>query len=193
MMTTFYNYYKISSLVQDIYNSYFTDKSVDELSIIKLYDLVRNSGCVCIKFFQWILPLLEINLKESPPWFKILERIYDNCNTHDKDYTLKIFRKENGYDFNERYELLEIIASGSIGQVYRIKEIYTDKTLAMKVLHPDVGKDIFYFRIFTTFLLWIPRYKDMMMKYIPVDITGFIKEFNEQTNMAQESKNINVF
>ncbi|MBQ21790.1 MAG: hypothetical protein CMD32_00090 [Flavobacteriales bacterium] len=193
MLTTFFNYYKVSALVQEIYQSYLSNKTVNEVLIIKLYDLVRNSGCVCIKFFQWILPLLEIDMKEIPPWFKILERIYDDCNTHDKDYTLRIFKRENGYDFNERYELLEIIASGSIGQVYRIKEIYTDKILAMKILHPNIRKDILYFRIFTTFLLWIPRFKDMMMKYIPVDLNGFIHEFNEQTNMIQESQNINVF
>jgi predicted unusual protein kinase regulating ubiquinone biosynthesis (AarF/ABC1/UbiB family) len=193
MFRTIYNYYKISNLINNLYNGYLQNNSIDELNIIKLYDIVRNSGCVCIKFFQWILPLIEINFKDVPSWFKILEKIYDNCIIHDKEYTLEIFKKEHGYDFNERYELQYVIASGSIGQVYRIREKYTDKILALKVLHPNVSNDIWYFKIFSKILLWIPRYNQLLLKYIPINISGFIDEFNEQTDMINESKNMNMF
>lgn len=193
MFRTIYNYYKISNIVNILYNGYLENNTIDELNIIKLYDTVRRSGCVCVKFFQWILPIIEVNMKEIPGWFKILEKIYDNCIIHDKEHTLKIFKKEHGYDFNQRYELQYVIASGSIGQVYRIKEIYTDKILALKVLHPNVSKDILYFKIFSKIILWIPRFKKLLMDYLPVDISGFIKEFDEQTNMINEAQNMNMF
>ena len=193
MFRTIYNYYKISNIVRNLYNSYLENNTIDELNIIKLYDIIRNSGCVCIKFFQWILPLIEINFKEVPSWFKILEKIYDNCIIHDKEHTLNIFKKEHGYDFNERYELQNVIASGSIGQVYKIKEIYTDKILALKVLHPDVSRDIWYFKIFSKIILYIPRFKRLLMNYLPVDISDFIKEFNEQTDMINEAQNMNTY
>tara|TARA_B100000900_G_C20584188_1_gene718787 strand:- start:449 stop:1873 length:1425 start_codon:yes stop_codon:yes gene_type:complete len=193
MFRTIYNYYKISNIVNNLYNGYLENNTIDELNIIKLYDTVRTSGCVCVKFFQWILPIIEINMKEIPGWFKIIEKIYDNCIIHDKEYTLKIFKKEHGYDFNERYELQDVIASGSIGQVYKIKEIYTDKILALKVLHPNVTKDIWYFKIFSKIILYIPRFKRLLMNYLPIDISEFIKEFNEQTDMINETKNMNMY
>jgi len=188
-----YNYYRIFSLVTSLHRDYQNTESIDAIRIIKLYDLVRNSGCVCIKFFQWILPLIEINLNETPPWFKILEKIYDNCIVHEKEHTLRIFEKEHGYDLNERYELHNVIASGSIGQVYRVKEKYTGKILALKVLHPNVTRDIWYFKIFSKVLLWIPRYNQLIMRYLPVDMCGFIDEFEEQTDMINESRNMNMF
>ena len=193
MFRTIYNYYRISNIVSILYNCYIENNTIDELNIIKLYDIVRTSGCVCVKFFQWILPIIEVNMKEIPGWFKILEKIYDNCVVHDKEHTLNIFKKENGYDFNERYELQDVIASGSIGQVYKIKEIYTDKILALKVLHPNVRGDIWYFKIFSKIILWIPRFKRLLMNYLPVDISGFIKEFNEQTDMINEAQNMNTY
>ena len=193
MFGTIYNYYKISNIVSNLYNGYIETNTIDELTIIKLYDTVRKSGCVCVKFFQWILPIIEVNMKETPRWFKIIEKIYDNCMIHDKEHTLEIFKKEHGYDFNERYELQYVIASGSIGQVYRIKEIYTDKILALKVLHPNVTKDIWYFKIFSKIILWVPRFKKLLMNYLPVDISEFIKEFNEQTDMINEAQNMNMF
>lgn len=193
MFRTIYNYYKISNIVSNLYNGYVENNTIDELNIIKLYDTVRTSGCVCVKFFQWILPIIEINMKDIPGWFKILEKIYDNCVIHDKEHTLNIFKKEHGYEFNERYELQNVIASGSIGQVYKIKEIYTDKTLALKVLHPNVTKDIWYFKIFSKIILWIPRFKKLLINYLPVDISDFIKEFNEQTDMINEAKNMNTY
>lgn len=193
MFKTIYNYYRISNIVNNLYNSYLENNTIDELNIIKLYDTVRTSGCVCVKFFQWILPIIEVNMKEIPGWFKILEKIYDNCVIHDKEHTLNIFKKEHGYDFNERYELQDVIASGSIGQVYKIKEIYTDKILALKVLHPNVNRDILYFKIFSKIILWIPRFKELLLRYIPINISGFIDEFNEQTDMINESKNMNIF
>ena len=193
MIWTIYNYCNIFSIAKSLHREYIKNERIDEIQVIKLYDIVRNSGCVCIKFFQWILPLLEINFEEIPPWFKILEKIYDNCIIHEKDYTFKIFEEENGYDFNERYELQSVIASGSIGQVYKIKETYTGKLLAMKVLHPNVRRDIWYFEILSNLLLWIPRYRDMLIEHAPVDVSGFINEFNEQTDMIKESKNMNVY
>ena len=193
MFRTIYNYYRISNIVNNLYNGYVENNTIDELTIIKLYDTVRKSGCVCVKFFQWILPIIEVNMKAVPGWFKILEKIYDNCIIHDKEHTLNIFKKEHGYDFNERYELQDVIASGSIGQVYKIKEIYTDKILALKVLHPNVTGDIWYFKIFSKIILWIPRYKKLLMNYLPVDISDFIKEFNEQTDMINEAQNMNTY
>tara|TARA_B110000208_G_scaffold169979_1_gene211155 strand:+ start:1634 stop:3061 length:1428 start_codon:yes stop_codon:yes gene_type:complete len=193
MFKTLYNYYKIVSLASDIYRVNERTGVIDELSMLRLYELVRGGGCVCIKFFQWILPLLEIGHETNEPWFKILERIYDDCNIHGMEHTLGLFREENGYEFNERYELQDIVASGSIGQVYRIKEIYTGKILAMKVLHPNIARDILHFKIFSKVVLWIPRFKSLMLKYLPIDITGFIRDFEEQTSMITESRNMNMF
>ena len=65
------------------------------------------------------------------------------------------------------------------------KRIHTDGATHFKAASAPsaaVTGDIWYFKIFSKIILWIPRFKKLLMNYLPVDISDFIKEFNEQTD-----------
>ena len=55
---------------------------------------IKDSGCVAIKFVQWLLPKIEaiydIDIHDPKnKWFLELEELYDNCNYHSIEYTKK--------------------------------------------------------------------------------------------------------
>ena len=76
--------------------------------------------------------------RTKPLWLRILEAFYENCDNHSIDYTIEEYETIFHENFNETYEILEIIGSGSIGQVYLIqekplKEYTTPKKYVMKI------------------------------------------------------------
>ena len=43
---------------------------------------VKHCGCVCIKFCQWVTPILDSlhnEVDKEPYWLKTLERLYEDC------------------------------------------------------------------------------------------------------------------
>ena len=70
---------------------------------------------------------------------------------------------------NNNYEILDIIGSGSIGQVYLLKDKpltkYSNRQkYVMKILHPNVHNDIYYFRIYFNLIRHIPFIKNLLDK-----------------------------
>ena len=62
---------------------------------------IQDSGCIAIKFTQWILPKLEMIYdldSKKDIWFSKLEQFYEYCNIHDINYTKKIYNE----DFSEK-------------------------------------------------------------------------------------------
>ena len=87
-----------------------------------------------------------------------LNVFYENCPYHSDEYTKKIFKNNFKYDISDKYEFSRI-ASGSIAQVYKIKDIRNNKEYAMKVVHPDVRKQIKISKNILSFLLFINNNK----------------------------------
>ena len=82
------------------------------------------------------------------------------------------------------YKIIDIIGSGSIGQVYLLEEkkrleYLKSKKYILKILHPNVKYEINFFRIFYKLLKGIPQLNDKIKKYIPFDINHFIDLFEE--------------
>ena len=83
---------------------------------------IQDCGCVAIKFTQWIIPLIECNMEPNSLSFPLhkLESFYEDCNHHTINYTQEIYKKELNESLDSRYEINELIASASMGQVYRV-------------------------------------------------------------------------
>lgn len=195
-ISSLYNYGKLFFHLYQMRRD-FPDVSIKNVDT--LFNRINHCGAVCIKFSQWLLPIIEnyyIKDDEKPRWFSHFEKIYDKCLTHSDEYTKKIYNDDflkenkNGIEFDEKYELLELIASGSIGQVYKIRDLVTKEIYAMKVVHPEVKEQIKHFKILLTIITYLPYYSYYLNKYLPIDLTGFIDEFHIQTNMVQEANNM---
>ena len=194
---TLYNYVLLAKQLNKIKNSYPTIQ-INDIDV--LFTKINQCGAVCIKFSQWVLPIIDnyyLVDDKKPEWFNHLEKIYDKCLTHSDEYTKKIYNSDyqeyDGIEFDEKYEIVEIIASGSIGQVYKIRDLVTKEIYAMKVVHPEVRTQINHFKTILKLISCFPCYNRLLRKYLPIDLTGFIDEFHIQTNMIQEANNMQRF
>lgn len=200
LLNSLWNY---SCLTWKIYQNYFMVQNKiikDELNESTINQVVQDlipyidrCGCVCIKFTQWITPILDLMYNKEynePYWLRMLEKYYEDCKDHSLNYSLRLFKKEMNYDFNTKYEIVDIIGSGSIGQVYKIKSINSDKIFAMKILHPNVGYDMWIFRKITNIVLNNNRIKQIIKKLLPIDLHAFILDFEKQVDMYREAGNL---
>ena len=196
LLNSIYNYGKLFVHLYQIKKELPT-VSIKNIDI--LFNRINHCGAVCIKFSQWLLPIIDnyyIKDDEKPRWFSHFEKIYDKCLTHSDEYTKQIYNNDflkdntNGIEFDEKYELLELIASGSIGQVYKIRKLITNEIYAMKVVHPHVSEQIKHFKIILKTILLIPYFRNYLKYNLPIDLRGFIDEFHIQTNMINEANNM---
>lgn len=199
-------FYRYSRLIYSIYNYIYSYQANNSHNILLLEGVIRNiksCGSVAIKFCQWITPKLEImHLEENdilddnkPLWLKKLEDFYEKCDNHDLKYTLKTYQRDFNESLTDDYEILDTIGSGSIGQVYLLKDKPLTKyssreKYVMKILHPSVHNDIYYFRIFYNMIRRLPFIKNLLDKEFPFDINSFIDSFDEQSNFIHESNNL---
>ena len=173
---------------------YYFQKSKSEIIEDIIIKNIKDCGCITIKFSQWILPKIEsiynIDLtNENFSWFKKLETLYDDCNEHNFEYTNDLYSKEFNSDIKKDYDIIRLIASGSIGQVYKIKSKIDGKYYALKCLHPNLEKHILFFRILIWLLYNIPIIRIYVRYYLPINLMDFIKDFRTQTNLLNEGNN----
>ena len=199
-------FYRYTRLIYSIYNyihSYQVNNSHNILLLEGVIKNIKSCGSVAIKFCQWVTPKLEImHLEENdilddnkPLWLKKLEDFYENCETHDLKHTLKTYQEDFNESLSDNYEILDTIGSGSIGQVYLIQDkpltkYSTRQKYVMKILHPSVHNDIYYFRIYYNLIRCIPFIKKLLDKEFLFDIHSFIDSFDEQSNFIYESNNL---
>jgi len=160
---------------------------------------VTDCGAVMIKFVQWITPKLELIYldnntilkdKDKPEWLTLLERYYENCEIHSLEYTKNEYSRVFETNVDDIYEFIEVIGSGSIGQVHLVHNKELNEKQVIKILHPDVKKQISYFRRFIKLLYYCPCLKSKLNQLFPVDIFEFINQFEMQTNLINESNHI---
>ena len=165
---------------------YYPSEIVEDIIVKNINDC----GCVIIKFFQWIAPIIEMSESKDkifPP--KKLESIYERCNYHSVKYTKSIYEKEHNESFDSNYEIKELVASASMGQVYKVLEKKTGEIQAFKVLHPNLKSHINLFKIFASLLFKLPIISKWIQYYIPVHIDSFITNFESQINLVNEANN----
>ena len=177
---------------------YYSQEEKSDIVYKVIIKNIKESGCVLIKFIQWLLPKIEalynINVNEpGNEWFLELEELYDNCNYHSIDYTREIYKKEFDRDIDKDYTINSLIASGSIGQVYRVTNKFTNEVQALKILHPDVDRDLSYLYYLLYILYKVPFISKQMKYYLPINIWDFINDFKIQINLINEANNCMYF
>ena len=199
----FYQYIQLIYSVNNYIHLYQRTSEHDIILLDSIINRIKSCGSVAIKFCQWITPKLEIMYLEEeniinevkPIWLKRLESLYENCVDHSIEYTLSHYDNIFKSNFNEDYEILDIIGSGSIGQVYLIQDKpltkYSEKKkYIMKILHPNVKYEINFFRKFYTIVKYIPQVKQILNEKFPFDIYNFIEQFSEQSDFINESNHL---
>tara|TARA_Y100000590_G_scaffold445638_1_gene578064 strand:+ start:857 stop:2317 length:1461 start_codon:yes stop_codon:yes gene_type:complete len=183
------------------YNYYQLNETYNEILLDKVLNNVTECGAVMIKFCQWITPKLELIYSEDidiindkkPKWLLKMEQYYENCANHSLEYTKQEYYRVFNEDPEEIYEFNEIIGSGSIGQVYLVKNKETNQEEVMKILHPNVKDQINFFDKFVRFLLYFPCINNKVKTTFPFDIFEFIRQFRLQSNFINEANHILYF
>lgn len=160
------------------------------LKLIKRY--INNCGCICIKCIQWIIPLLE-NQNIDPKLFNLLSSVYENNNIHDIKYTEYLYKKYFNENLLDNYEIIDILGSGSIGQVYKIKDKDTNQIFVMKVKHPFIESQINIFKKCFKIIYKIKYFNKYFYNYFPFDLVKFLEDFYKQTDFINESNNLLYF
>ena len=154
--------------------------------IIKI--LLKNiykCGVIPVKMIQWSLPLMKL-YEVDKYILDIFENTYEKCPLHDEEYTNKIYNQDFYINIDEEYEILDIIGSGSIAQVYKIKDIKSGKLYAMKVKHPNVLNNFNYIKYLLKIIFTFISFN----KIIPVKLNVFLDQFKKQLNFINEGNNL---
>jgi hypothetical protein len=171
---------------------YTVTGNIDFELVSRCKNEIIQSGFVTIKLCQWSLPRLNLLYDlEREEWFKELEKIYDSCYIHDKNYTKEIYNLTTGKNFDDEYILKEVIASGSIGQVYRIKDKKTGEIKALKCKHPGTN---FQYRlsicIIRSISFFMTAIKRIHYRIFPVDLETFFESLYAQVYLTNEANNL---
>tara|TARA_B100001059_G_scaffold233398_1_gene273363 strand:+ start:2673 stop:4001 length:1329 start_codon:yes stop_codon:yes gene_type:complete len=169
------------------YNHKISNK---DLNIINKY--INNCGCIVIKCVQWLIPILD---KEDidDKILNMLSNVYENNLNQDIKYTNKIYKYQFNKDISDEYDIVDVIGSGSIGQVYKIKCKKSGEKYVMKVKHPNIESQINLFRTIFTYIYNIKIFNKLFYKYFPFNLIDFLDDFYKQSDFINESNNILYF
>ena len=178
----FFQLCKVLLLSLFIKNNLYNDK------LIKiLLETIYKCGVIPIKMIQWGLPFMK-TIELDANIIEVFENTYEKCPIHKLEYTNEIYHKDFYSSLNDDYEIIEIVGSGSIGQVYKIKDKH-DKIYAMKVKHPNADNDFSTIRFYLKIIFTIFSFN----KLIPISLDDFLDQFEEQLYFINESNNILKF
>jgi len=194
-------YLKLSYWLYKTHTEYQQTHQWNEYIINSLCDSIEACGSVCIKFTQWITPILELTYVEEndlfskdrikPLWLTKLERFYEDCHIHETEYTKQVYRSTFDSELEDDYEIIDIIASGSIGQVYKLKK--DDELYALKVIHPQISYEIRFIRRFLQFIFWCRCTRKIVTNILPFNLLQFVDDFEKQCDLINESNNLLQF
>jgi len=159
------------------YNLPFINK---EHCVSDIQQWFRDGGSVWQKFAQVLSQYEEVVGKELAD---ALGKMCFDCPAHDDVYSARIIKDAFGSKYDTK--TMKMIGSGTISQVYKVYDKTRDKFVAIKVMHPNVKREIrdacdAYNRIKQTHLL--PR-------RLIFACTLFFSGLREQLLMNKEFKN----
>ena len=96
-----------------------------------------NSGSVWQKFAQVLSQYEEVVGKDLA--FALSKMCFD-CPAHDDKYSARIIKDAFGDKYNTKN--MKMVGSGTISQVYKVMENDTNRVVAIKVMHPNVKREI---------------------------------------------------
>ncbi len=166
-------------------------KDIYDKDLKILHKYINNCGCIMTKCVQWLIPILEkenINKKI----LTVLQNVYENNDIHDIKYTEKLYHKYFKKNLTDDYDIIEIIGSGSIGQVYKIKD-KDDNLFVMKVKHPNIESQVKLFRRIFKLIYNLNIFNKLFYKYFPFKLDEFLVDFYKQTDFINESNNLLQF
>ena len=153
MFSSLFNYTKLSlwCLIYALRFNYHKEHNLLLLEII--LNNIQNTSSLGTKCIQKIIPYLYLT-KYDTDIIDLLKNTYECNEKHTIEFTKKLYKNDFNENIDDKYVILDCVSSGSIGQVYKIKDIKEDKIYALKVKHPNVNyqleiiKDLYYFLIF---------------------------------------------
>ena len=126
----------LSSIVQ--YNMPIMNSSHNKRKCVEtIKQLFIEGGGVWQKFAQILSGYEDIVGIELA---KELQTTMFDCPSHCDKYSARIIKDA----FDDKYDTanMKLIGSGTISQVHRVNVKGTDETVAIKVMHPNIKKDI---------------------------------------------------
>ena len=176
------------------YHDNFQNTGIHNLNDIEnIILLIKKCGSVAIKFTQWIIPKLEImycEKNEKPEWLTRLEILYEDCDHHDLEYTQNLYFKTFNKQVHDEYEIIDVLGSGSIAQVYLIKDKNTNENKVMKIIHPNTRREILNFHKIFKFIFCFPCIRKKIHTILPFDLNEFIISFYKQCSFIEEANNL---
>jgi len=115
-----------------------------------------------------------------------LDFVFEECDFHKLEDTQRIYLEDFGKPINNEFEVIEVIASGSIGQVYKVCSKSQNKIMALKSKHPGINESIGSFVRVVKIACWLFR---PFNKYNNV-ILEYIQNINLQLDYNQEAENM---
>ena len=195
-----WNYGKLGYQLNSLHSQYTIHNSIDTDECHALIDRIHKQilvcGAICIKFAQWLLPILDnIYIEESskPYWFTSLEELYENCPIHSTEHSKQIYYENFHQNFDDNYKIVDVIGSGSIGQVYKIKHKHSEEEFAFKIIHPNVKHELKLFKKILKLCLKCPCLRKKLHDLVPVNYLQFVDNFEEQVDMNKEANNLLQF
>jgi hypothetical protein len=137
-------------------------KHKDKRFIDKLAKITKRCGPLAIKLVQYILM--------NNDHIEDLEFVFENCNSHYLSETEQVYFNDFGRRLYEDYSDITLVASGSIGQVYRAFSRERESFVAIKVKHPDIKKAIdkfiFMVRVVCFVIRPFNKFHEIIMQYL---------------------------
>ena len=171
----------------------------DKKAINNLKNTIFSCGCISIKFTQWLISKLKGTDNRSKFNYIIneFENIFDNCDYHDIAYSKKIFKNDFHKNIEDIFDInnFEVIASGSIGQVYKtkfkkIKNPLDNPDIVIKVRHPYIDYIKSYQMILIYLILGMQKITYLKNKLcIHFNLHDFIDNINKQIDFNIEAYN----
>lgn len=153
---------------------------------------IERGGVFPIKLVQWGLSRFKIICKntENNVILKELDNFYESCPFHSDDYTKIKFKEQFHYDIEDKYSIIRI-ASGSIAQVYKLRDNNTGELYAMKITHPNIKQQINVSKFIFDCMLYLNKY--FYKKSLNFDTSNFFNSIEKQINLINEVKNCQHF
>jgi predicted unusual protein kinase regulating ubiquinone biosynthesis (AarF/ABC1/UbiB family) len=148
-----------------VYSLYLLNKQQTDSNIKYVKDSASRCGPIAIKLLQFIIMSAPDLIKTDK-----LNYVFEDCNIHDIEVTKELYFKDFKRDINQDYTILEVVGSGSLGQVYRAFCKTTNQIVAIKVKHPcineNVNKSVLAIKIVCFILRPINNFHSIFMEYI---------------------------